>query len=80
MRARSLLIVFRALFFSVLLVVVNPYEAATAELDARQNGPKIGASVGSLFGVTDQDGNIRTFKSLIGKNGLIILFSHSFDW
>ncbi len=28
----------------------------------------------------DQNGEIKTFEDLVGENGLLIMFSRSFDW
>lgn len=39
--------------------------------------------VGSEFAeisAPDQDGNVRDFYDLVGENGLLFMFSRSFDW
>ena len=69
-----------SLGLSAFLVLPHKLGMAATELDVRSNGPAIGTSVGTLFSVKDQSGKIRTFKSLHGERGLIVLFSHSFDW
>ena len=80
MRSKPVRSVVGAAALVFLLVAIQHYNAAAANMDQRRNGPKIGTSVGALFSVEDQSGAVRDFRSLRGKRGLILLFSHSFDW
>ena len=42
-------------------------------------GPQVGDVVPS-FSLTDQKGAVRDLKSLMGPNGLMLVFSRSADW
>jgi hypothetical protein len=50
------------------------------ELDTLDKGPAVGTSIPHQFNAPDQNNEIRSFTSLKAKNGLIVLFSRSFDW
>ena len=47
--------------------------------DVDQLGPQVGNEVPS-FSLTDQAGETRDLASLIGPNGLMLVFSRSADW
>ena len=42
-------------------------------------GPAVGATL-PVFEAADQDGRRRSFESLRGTNGLLLVFSRSADW
>ena len=44
-----------------------------------KTGPDIGARIPG-FEAADQNGNIRTFASLKGPKGLVLMFVRSADW
>lgn len=55
--------------------------AAAAGLDELEGGPKIGAAIiPHSLDAPDQHGRQRDFESLAGRHGLVLLFTHSFDW
>lgn len=39
----------------------------------------VGSTVAPIA-APDQDGTIRSFDDLVGENGLLLMFSRSFDW
>ena len=47
--------------------------------DVDQFGPQVGETVPD-FSLVDQFGETRTLQSLMGPNGLILVFSRSADW
>lgn len=55
----------------------TPVAGSAAAPDAP--GPAVGATLPG-FEAADQDGRRRTFESLRGKNGLLLVFSRSADW
>ena len=73
-----------------LLVIAVAFELATASLHGRQQptaervdvqrlGPQIGDRVPD-FTLRDQRGQERTLASLLGRNGLMLVFFRSADW
>lgn len=50
-----------------------------AQAQSLQTGPAIGESI-PAFSVTDHTGKTRTFESLRGPKGLLLLFHRSADW
>jgi peroxiredoxin len=48
-------------------------------VDVETLGPKVGASLPD-FSLRDQDGMVRSLKSLLGANGAVIVFFRSADW
>jgi cytochrome oxidase Cu insertion factor (SCO1/SenC/PrrC family) len=48
-------------------------------VDVETLGPKVGASLPD-FSLRDQDGMVRSLKSLLGVNGAVIVFFRSADW
>ena len=42
-------------------------------------GPSVGTSLPAIK-TTDQEGMARDFASLIGKNGVLLMFNRSADW
>lgn len=54
--------------------------AAQAPLpDVDRFGPQVGETVPS-FSLADQNGEARDLQSLMGPNGLMLVFSRSADW
>jgi cytochrome oxidase Cu insertion factor (SCO1/SenC/PrrC family) len=47
--------------------------------DVQKLGPQVGARVPE-FTLQDQDGRSRTLQSLMGRNGLMLVFYRSADW
>jgi cytochrome oxidase Cu insertion factor (SCO1/SenC/PrrC family) len=47
--------------------------------DVQKLGPQIGERIPD-FSLTDQHGQTRTLTSLMGKNGLMLVFFRSADW
>lgn len=70
-----------SLAFLVAILVVLPLtvQAGSAH-DALDKGPKVGAAIPQPFQATDQNGASRDFGSLVGKQGLVLLFSRSLGW
>ena len=66
---------------AVLLAVGVPtHGQQTAEApDVQALGPQVGAQVPS-FSLQDQHGNVRTLESLMGPQGLMLVFVRSADW
>ena len=51
----------------------------TAQPEVQRLGPQVGQKVPD-FTLTDQDGRERPLHSLMGEQGLILVFSRSADW
>ncbi|NNE83569.1 MAG: hypothetical protein HKN28_06330 [Alphaproteobacteria bacterium] len=62
------------------LALPQPSAMAAGELDTLDKGPAVGTQIPDPFMAPDQNNKIRDFSSLTGKNGLIVLFSRSFEW
>lgn len=62
------------------LTLPRPGAFAAGELDTLDNGPAVGTAIPHQLEAPDQRNEIRDFSSLTGKNGLIVLFSRSFEW
>jgi cytochrome oxidase Cu insertion factor (SCO1/SenC/PrrC family) len=74
-----MLLLFRAPLIALLLAMSALAVPAYAA-DKLDQGLKARAAIPQPFMATDQTGKTRDFSSLIGKNGLIVLFNRSFDW
>jgi hypothetical protein len=48
--------------------------------DALDKGLKVGQTVPLDMTAPDQNADTRSLKSLIGRSGLILLFTRSLDW
>ena len=48
-------------------------------IDVEKLGPQVGATVPD-FTLPDQHGTVRSFKSLMGPKGAILVFFRSADW
>jgi len=66
----------------VALVLTLPQHGAFAanDLDTLDKGPAVRTPIPHQLTAADQNNEIRSFSSLKAKNGLIVLFSRSFDW
>jgi len=70
----------RILMSTVLLVTAVAAAAAAQALpDVDRFGPQVGDSVPS-FSLIDQHGDARDLQSLMGPDGLMLVFSRSADW
>ncbi len=63
----------------VTLVLATPAVAAGPHDQFRQ-GVRVGETIPHQLNVADQTGKERSFRSLSGKRGLILLFNRSLDW
>jgi len=50
-----------------------------APVDVEKIGPQVGARVPDFSG-TDQRGRTQTLQSLMGREGLMLVFNRSADW
>ncbi len=50
------------------------------DAQAQDLGPAIGKPIPHSLEVPDQRGEARSFKTLTGTRGLLLLFSRSLDW
>ena len=48
-------------------------------IDVASLGPQVGEQV-PAFSLPDQNGQVRTLESILGRNGAMILFHRSADW
>ncbi len=48
--------------------------------DQLDQGLKVGATIPLAMSAPDQKGDARSLKSLLGRSGLILLFTRSLDW
>lgn len=65
---------------SLTVASAQPVAFAASELDTLDKGPAVGTSIPHPLTAPDQANKVRDFSSLVGENGLIVLFSRSFDW
>lgn len=68
----------------VLAVIMAASLAATAQraaetIDVQKLGPRVGAAVPE-FSLPDQTGQPRTLRSVMGANGVVLVFFRSADW
>jgi hypothetical protein len=74
-----------ATLLAALVLLHLPADAATqgstqpANPDVQKLGPQVGSRVPD-FTLTDQRGQSRTLASLMGPNGLMLVFFRSADW
>ncbi len=66
-------------FLSFLIIAASPPVDAVAR-DKLQAGPKIGAQIPSALAAIDQSGKKRSFDTIKGNKGLILVFSRSLHW
>ena len=67
------------LALSPLLVSLSPLAPVPPPVRAEQRGIAMGAKI-PAFQAVDQRGRSRSFDSLVGPSGLVILFVRSADW
>ncbi len=67
-------------FVALSLMLPQSAALAASDLDTLDKGPAVGTSIPHQLTAADQNNEIRSFSSLTGKNGLIVLFSRSFEW
>ena len=48
-------------------------------IDVASLGPQVGDQV-PAFSLPDQNGQVRTLESILGRNGAMLLFHRSADW
>jgi hypothetical protein len=61
------------------LLAAAPAAARQAPVDVDALGPQVGARVPEFSG-TDQRGRTQTLESLMGREGLMLVFNRSADW
>lgn len=61
------------------LVVAGPIVPAQAQTDIASLGPQVGQR-SIEFNLPDQNGRVRTLKSLAGPKGTMLVFFRSADW
>lgn len=61
------------------LSIGSPAAARQAPVDIDNLGPQVGARVPEFSG-TDQRGRTQTLESLMGREGLMLVFNRSADW
>jgi peroxiredoxin len=54
-------------------------QPATPKIDVTNVGPQVGERIAD-FRLQDQSGKVWTRDSLMGPNGLMLVFSRSADW
>ncbi|MDP1569286.1 MAG: hypothetical protein Q8L86_04720 [Vicinamibacterales bacterium] len=57
----------------------GPALARQTPVDVEKIGPQVGARVPDFSG-TDQRGRTQTLQSLMGREGLMLVFNRSADW
>jgi hypothetical protein len=69
------------LFTSLILTALgqSPDAAGSPPVDPTAIGPQVGQPI-PPFEAADQDGRPRSFASLAGPNGLVLVFYRSADW
>src|SRR5260221_1115100 len=53
--------------------------SVTPTVDIQALGPQVGQMLPD-FGLPDQSGHERTFRSIVGPNGAVVVFFRSADW
>ncbi len=64
-------------FAMACLIVSASMVKAADQLD---QGLKVGATIPLAMSAPDQNSDAQSLKSLIGRSGLILLFTRSLDW
>ena len=72
---RSVIVVAIALAASSVLTAQRSAET----IDVQKLGPRVGAAV-PAFNLPDQAGRPRTLQSVMGPNGVVLVFFRSADW
>jgi len=63
----------------LVLLAAGPVSAAPAN-DRLDQGVRVGATIPHQLETRDHTGTQRSFRTLRGKKGLILMFSRSFNW
>jgi hypothetical protein len=58
---------------------LRAHQRVAAGVDMQGIGPAVGAAVPD-FELVDQDGGRRSLESLMGPNGVVLVFFRSADW
>jgi len=56
-----------------------PAQRPAETIDVEKLGPRVGAAV-PVFTLPDQTGQPRTLQSVMGPNGVVLVFFRSADW
>jgi hypothetical protein len=56
-----------------------PAQRSAETMDVQTLGPRVGAAV-PAFNLPDQTGQPRTLQSVMGPNGVVLVFFRSADW
>ncbi len=64
----------------LLALLLPPVGALAIEQYALDRGPAVGDPIPHSLATHDQTGAPRDFTSVVGENGLVLLFSRSLDW
>ena len=56
-----------------------PAQRSAETIDVQKLGPRVGAAV-PAFNLPDQTGQRRTLHSVMGPNGVVLVFFRSADW
>jgi len=64
---------------AIVLLAAGLAEGVSAQEPKTPSGPAVGEAL-PAFAAVDQDGVERDFRSLTGREGLLLLFHRSADW
>jgi hypothetical protein len=68
-----------ALLVAVFAVTASAQTSGWQKVDVSKLGPQVGEQVPD-FSLQDQTGTTRTLQSVMGPNGLMLVFYRSADW
>jgi hypothetical protein len=60
-------------------IAIDEATESRTPIEVASLGPQIGETV-PAFSLPDQNGQIRTLESVMGRNGTMLLFHRSADW
>lgn len=66
-------------FVAALAAVPSQSGSSRRPIDVAKLGPQVGERVPD-FNLTDQNGTSRTFQSILGPKGAMLVFYRSADW
>ncbi len=64
---------------AALILPVQAQETQRQAIDVASLGPQVGERVPD-FSLPDQNGEVHTLESVMGSNGVMLLFHRSADW
>ncbi len=64
---------------AVLVIGVGCDAQSRTPIDVASLGPQVGEQV-PAFSLPDQNGRVRTFESILKRNGAMLLFHRSANW